>query len=369
MSSEAEGPLGGAAASDDVETPVPTPGEPGEPEAQVPADAGESAGPPPAEPAVSGSGASAASSLEDTAELPQPAAVPTGGEPEATTAAADAETSAAATASDVSTAADAGAKTGRRSRALGVAGQAVGVIGIVVSLALIVAVLLGRGWAVDRTDEVAASVNGALTRGVTLVDTASTRVSEVSGRLGGVVDAANAMATQSNPAPGLSAALSAQLQPIEDKYLALRSAYTDVKSTIVSAFDRLQTLDRLLPFISIPQGPVDALTTLDGKFQDLDAKMTDLFTTPGSGAVNAVAAGIATRASNLQGGLESVTTTLDDVSTRVTALQVKVQDKADQAKLLATLAAIVLILLFVYLAFLHWVLFRASSRVRRGVPD
>ncbi|HEY4754297.1 MAG TPA: hypothetical protein VIH37_13500, partial [Candidatus Limnocylindrales bacterium] len=264
--------------------------------------------------------------------------------------------------------ADAGGETTRRDRVLGTAGQVVGVIGIVVFLALVVAVLLGRGWAVDRTDEFAGTVDGALAQGVTLVDTASTRVSEVSGRVGAVVDAANALAANPNPAPGLSEALSAQLQPIQDRYLALRSTYTDVKTTVVSAFDRLQTLDRILPFISIPQGPVDALQAVDAKVQTIDANVSALFTTPGSGAVNAIAAGVATRASNLQTGLESITTNLDDLSARITTLQAKVQDKADQAKLMITLAAIVLMLLFVYLAFLHWVLFRASSRVRRGVP-
>jgi hypothetical protein len=296
------------------------------------------------------------------------AAEPAAGEPTAITAPADAEAAAAGTqASQVDAAAATAAKGTRRRRVLGFTGQAVGVIGVVVSLALVVAVLLGRGWAVDRTDEAANTVNGALAQGVTLIDTASGRVSEVSGRLGAVVDASSALATNPNPAPGLSAALTAQLQPIQDKYIALRSAYTNVKTTVVSAFDRLQTLDRLLPFISIPQGPVDTLTALDAKFQDIDAKVSDLFTTPGSGAVNAIAAGIATRATNLQSSLENVTTTLDDVSARVTTLQSNVQTKADQVKLMTTLAAIVLMLLFVYLAFLHVVLFRASSRYRRGV--
>lgn len=254
---------------------------------------------------------------------------------------------------------------GRRDRALGRTGQVVGVLGVVVSLALIIVVLLGRGWLVNRTDEIAGTVDGALAHGVTLVDTTSTRVSEISGRVGAVVDAAQALSTNPNPAPGLSDALSAQLQPIQDRYLALRSSYTDVKTTVVSASDRLQTLDRLLPFISLPQGPADALQALDAKVQDIDAKVSDLFTTPGSGAVNAIAAGVATRASNLQTGLESVTANLDDVSARITTLRADVQAKADQVRLLINLGSLVLVVLLLYLAFLHWVLFRAGSGRRR----
>jgi hypothetical protein len=311
-----------------------------------------------------------AAAAEPAAEASRSETEPIASEPAAIAAATAAEApgTEAPPASEVAAAAAAAPKPTRRRRVLGFTGQAVGVIGIVVSLALVVGVLLGRGWAVDRTDEIAGTVNGALAQGVTLVDTASGRVSEVSGRLGAVVDASSALATNPNPAPALSDALTAQLQPIQDKYIALRSAYTNVKSTVVSAFDRLQTLDRLLPFVSIPQGPVDALTSLDAKFQDIDAKVSDLFTTPGSGAVNAVATAINTRASNLQSSLQSVTSTLDDVNARITTLQTNVQAKADQVKLMTTLAAIVLMLLFVYMAFLHWVLFRASSRYRRGVP-
>ncbi len=253
----------------------------------------------------------------------------------------------------------------RRDQALGTTGQIAAVIGIVVSFALIVVVLLGRGWLVGRTDELAGTIDGGLAKGVTLVDTASARISEVSGRVGAVADAANAIAANPNPAPALSEALSAQLQPIQDRYLALRSAYTDVRTTVVSALDRLQTLDRLLPFISIPQGPVDALTTLDARVQAIDAKVTDLLATPGSGAVNAVAQGIATKATDLQGRLQSVTATLDDVGTRITTLQSNVQAKADQIKLLVTLVSLVLILGLLYSAFLHWVLFRASGGRRR----
>ena len=251
----------------------------------------------------------------------------------------------------------------RRDRILGRAGQVAGVVGIVVSFALILAVLLGRGWLVDRADEIAGTVDGALARGVTLVDTTSSRVSEVSGRVGAVADAAQALSTNPNPAPGLSEALSAQLQPIQDRYLALRSAYTDVKTSVVSAFDRLQTLDRLLPFFSIPQGPVDALQSLDAQLQAIDAKVSDLLTTPGSGAVNAIAAGVATRASNLQTGLGSVTGSLDDLSARITTLEAGVQAKADQVKLIITLGSLVPIVLLLYLAFLHWVLFQAGSRM------
>ena len=252
----------------------------------------------------------------------------------------------------------------RSNRRRGRAGQVVGVTGIVVSLALIVVVVLGRGWLVGSVDDVTGSINDGLGKGVTLVDTASGRISDLASQVGAISDAASALASNPNPAPGLSAALSAKLQPLTDRYLALRSAYTDLRTNVVAAADRLQTLDRLLPFISIPQGPADALQTLDSKLQALDASITELLTTPGSGAVNAVAGGIATRAANVEAGLQSVTTALDDVSTRITTLQGNVQQKADQVKLLINVVTLLLILGLLYSVFLHWVLFRSGSSLR-----
>jgi hypothetical protein len=241
-------------------------------------------------------------------------------------------------------------------------------VGIVVSLVLIVGVLLGRGWLVGKVDDVAATIDGGLARAVPLLDKASARVSEVSGRVGSVADAANALAANPNPAPGLSEALAAQMAPISDRYLALRSSYTDVRTTVGSAVDRLNTLDQMLPFISIPQGPTDALQTLDARVQSIDATVTDLLDTPGAGAVNKVAAAIATKAEDVQARLATVTTALDEANTRLAALRVNVQTKADQVKLIVTLISIVLILAFIYSAFLHWVLFRASSGRRRRMP-
>jgi hypothetical protein len=257
----------------------------------------------------------------------------------------------------------------RRNRALGRTGQVAAIVGIVVSLALIVGVLLGRGWLVGKVDDVAGTIDSGLAKGVPLIDNASAKISEVSGRVGAVEDAANALAANPNPAPGLSEALQAQMTPISDRYLALRTSYTTVRTTVGSALDRLNTLDQMLPWFSIPQGPGDALQALDTRFQSIDATVTSLLETPGSGAVNAIAAAIATKAGDVQARLDTATAALDDANTRLAALRVNVQTKADQVKTIITLVSLALILGLLYSAFLHWVLFRASAgRRRRSDP-
>jgi hypothetical protein len=256
-------------------------------------------------------------------------------------------------------------KTGR-DRVLGAIGQVAGVTGIIVSIVLIGAVLMGRNWLIGTVGDVQDRVDVGLVRGETLIDNASSRVSEVSGRVGAVSDAATAVAAQPNPAPALTEFLLAQLSGVSDRYLALRSSYADVREVAVSTLDRLNTLDRMLPFMSIPQGPVDALASLDERFQKLDAAVMQVLSTPGAGAVDAVAGAVATKADAIQTALNDLTAKMADGKARLESLRARIADKADQISSIATILSVGMILLLVYSAFLHWLLFHTGRRLWNG---
>jgi hypothetical protein len=253
-----------------------------------------------------------------------------------------------------------------RDRVLGAIGQVAGVTGIIVSVVLIVAVLMGRNWLIGTVGDVQDRVDVGLVRGETLIDNASSRVSEVSGRVGAVSDAATAVAAQPNPAPALTEFLLAQLSGVSDRYLALRSSYADVREVAVSTLDRLNTLDRMLPFLSIPQGPVDALASLDERFQKLDAAVMQVLSTPGAGAVDAVAGAVATKADAIQTALNDLTAKMADGKARLESLRARLADKADQISSIATILSVGMILLLVYSAFLHWLLFHTGRRLWNG---
>jgi hypothetical protein len=253
----------------------------------------------------------------------------------------------------------------RPRQAAGAAGQAAGVIGIVVCLLLIVGVILARGWLVDQVTGIEGSLDSAVAKGITLTDDASSRVSQVSGRVGAIADAASALSTNPNPAPELTQALLGQLSGVSDRYLALRQSYAGAREVVVSGVDRLQTLDRLLPFFSLPQGPVDALQSLDTKAKSLDAAIMDMLNAPGANAVNAVAGKVAEGASNAEATLTQVAADLNGLSARLGGLQTNIAAKADQARTTITLVALLFIAGLLYLAFLHVVLFRSSGGFRR----
>jgi hypothetical protein len=254
----------------------------------------------------------------------------------------------------------------RRDRILGTTGQVVGIVGIVVCLLLIVGVVFGRGWAVGTVDDVAAAVDAQIARTGPLLDKAQSTVGEVSGRVSTVADIASGIAA--NPAPGgdLAQTLRSALAGLSERYQGLRQGYADVRETVVSLIDRLQTLDRLVPGFSVPQGPVDALATFDARVKEFDAKVNDLITIePGEGPLNQAAGRISEAATGIDTKLQGVQDGIGDVEVRIAELRVKLSDTAGTIKLGITLGTFGAVLLLLYLALLHWVLFRHSGEIRR----
>ncbi len=257
----------------------------------------------------------------------------------------------------------------RRDRVLGTAGQIVGVVGIVVCLLLAIGVIVGDAWAVGTVDDVAAAVDAKIAKAEPLLTQASTKVGEISGRVSTVADIAAGIAADPSPGGAVADTLRAGLASVSDRYQTLRTNYGDVRESVQSVVDRLEALDRLVPAISIPQGPADALETLDARLQEFDAKVTGLITIdPGQGPVNQAAAAIAQKAGEIDARITDLQGKIGDVQQRVSALRTKLSDTAGTIRLGITLGAIGSILLLFYLALLHWVLFRHSGEIRRKQP-
>jgi hypothetical protein len=254
----------------------------------------------------------------------------------------------------------------RRDRVLGTVGQVVGIIGLVVCLVLAVGVVFGRGWAVGTVDDVAAAVDAKIAQAEPLLNQASARAGEISGRVSTVADLAAGIAADPSPGGAVADTLRSGLATVSDRYQTLRANYGDVRASVQSVVDRLQTLDRLVPAISIPQGPVDALAALDARLQEFDAKVTGLISIdPGQGPVNKAAAAIAQAAGDIDAKITNLQGGIGDVQQRVSALRTKLSDTTGTIKVGISLGAIGSILLLFYLALLHWVLFRHSGEIRR----
>jgi hypothetical protein len=262
-------------------------------------------------------------------------------------------------------AAPAPAAHSRRNRRLGMAAQIAGVVGIIVCLVLAAGVLLGRGWATDTVSTVTTNIDAKLAEAVPLLDTASSKVSEVAGRVGAVADAANALADRPAPSSELLQGLMGAVTNVSDRYLELRATYGSLKESVTGALEGLQTLDRLIPGFSIPQGPVDALAKLDAAVTEMDAKITGLTDAiPESGPIDMVATAIATKVGEVEAKLQTLVGVIDDAQARLAEVRTQLASTSGTINTVISIGSLGLVLALLWVAVLHWVLFRAGRRLR-----
>jgi hypothetical protein len=253
---------------------------------------------------------------------------------------------------------------GRRSASVGL--QLVGVIGFAVCVILAVLVLFGRGWAVDQVDAVGTSVDDGMAKGLPLLAAADQRVADVTSQVQKVSDLAGVIAATDRPATDAGQALSAGLGGISERYLPLRAGYADARASLVSAVDRLEAVSRFAPGVSVPQGPIDALSRLDEAIRSVDERVVALLgAADGATPVKDLATRVSTASVTVLDGLGSVTTRLGEAETRLDDARAKVASTMDTITLLINIVALILVLLLVYGAVLHIVLLRSAGGMRR----
>ena len=254
-------------------------------------------------------------------------------------------------------------------KAASVGGQSLAVVGIVVCIILGALVILARGWAVDQVDAVGASIDAGLARGIPALQAADTRVAEVGTKVQEVADAATAVATSDAVAPQVAQALSGRLSGISERYLPLRADYADARSDLVSALDRVQTLQRFVPGLSIPQGPIDALSSLDAAIRAVDERITGILTANQAGtAIRDTAQRVADAAPGVQTALDDVSTRLGNAEARLNDARADVTTTMDRITSLITILTLLILGLLLYVAALHVVLLRAAGGLRREPP-
>jgi hypothetical protein len=245
--------------------------------------------------------------------------------------------------------------------------RGLGALGVLGGVALAVLVLVGRGRASERVGEIAATIDGGLAQGLLPLASARERVGGIEALVDGVGDAVRQRAADSEVVAGAREALLAKAAALSDRYLALRSTYAEGRERLVAALERLHTLDRSLPAVSIPAGPVAALAALDQEVRSLDRRILDLLAAVA--AEGQLAEGLAAQVDAIRGTFGRVGIGLEGARTRIEALRAEVAHAADRVHRLLTIAAAALALLLLYGAFLHAVLYRHAARGGRSAPQ
>jgi hypothetical protein len=258
----------------------------------------------------------------------------------------------------------------RRRPALGAAAQIAGVVGIIVCLLGAVGMIFGRGWAVGTVDRVATGIDSQVARADPLIDSAAVRARQVSDVVDAVVTVSTAAVAEANPGPAVVEDVRARVAALTERYLALRTEYVQVRDQIASVGDRLETLDGLLPAVSLPQAPREALQEIDARMQDIDAQMTELLdflaSNPIASAVRDWASSIVDRVRGIADRVDRVESAIALVKARSVSLRADVASTANTAEGVITLGAVGSIVVLLYLALVHAALYLYGAGLRRA---
>jgi hypothetical protein len=252
-------------------------------------------------------------------------------------------------------------------RTMGRAGQTVGVIGLIVSVVLAIATLGGTVWLTGQINDVSAQADARLAEGGPVLDTLSVKIGDIKSVVDEVVAAADAVAGTAAPSEGIVATLRDKLDSLAARYAELRQSYTNLREQVLGAVRTLELLGRVVPGFSIPQGPLDALTTLDSKIQELDSTISGVLGTDfATAAQQQTAAVVSEKVGKISAALDGLLGVISNVQAKLDSARADIAAAVSQLVTVITVGGIVLALIFLYMAFLHWVLLRTSRAVGRG---
>lgn len=255
-------------------------------------------------------------------------------------------------------------KSDRRRRVLARTEQAVGAIGIVVSLVLIVGVVFAWAWTTNMISNTADGIDGVVAKGQGVVTDAEAAVAAVSDRVDAVATEADRISGNPKDGPSLGPVLLGEINALEQRYLKLRNSYAELRDSVVTAAQRLDAIGNVVPALAVSAGTLDQLRAADDRMQALDAQvMSILDAKPSDVLSGAAASGIATAARAVADRLDRVSAGLGQLTARLDTLRTDIASRADMATLGTNLLAIVMVLLLLYLAAIHLLVLR-SSRAR-----
>jgi methyl-accepting chemotaxis protein len=250
---------------------------------------------------------------------------------------------------------------------LGLVAQAVGVVGTILCVVLIVGLWVGRGMVTERVDELATRADAAVARGVELAETVAQGFEARADEMGQVVADAQAIADDPTASSAVLQGLVARLQPLSDRYAQVRDTYAGLKERVTTAWDFLTTIDRLLPGFALPPTSGERLASIDERLTNLDSAITDILTASrATTQVSESAATVAAMATRLETGLDEATALAREVEADLEDLQGRVAQAADDLEDLLGLAILAATAFLIYLALLHVALWALGRRWRRA---
>lgn len=206
-------------------------------------------------------------------------------------------------------------------RVLGVIGMTLAVIGIIISVAMIVGIWIGRGAVSSELASISTGIDGRLQRVDAALDQLARRLERAQGR----VDGASAVAMKLGEGPAadgpIADALRETADQLADDYGNMRDAFATAREGISAASDLLDWVRQHFPMLPIPRLPGDRVQELDQRLTDLNASVTQLRTEMSTRQ------GPVERLGDRVGAtLNNVATSIGEVASQVGGVQARVND-------------------------------------------
>jgi hypothetical protein len=255
-------------------------------------------------------------------------------------------------------------------RILGWLAMALGVIGIVASIALAAGVWVIKPDIQARADELLAAVDDGLTRATTLTGTVTAELADASARVGEVKARADELVAAPVVDPAAAASVSTSISEfVRGPYSTLRGEYVALRERVSTVGESLRALDAAIPAIELPG-------TLSARLQQIDERLVEIDSTivalSEAGIQVLAEPGIAGRVSERAGSAEEILQAagelVTDVEGRLDQARDRLASAGDRIGTLLTAGAGIGALAGLYLAGLHVLLFQQGRRWSRREP-
>jgi hypothetical protein len=232
------------------------------------------------------------------------------------------------------------------------------VIGIVVSLAMIVGIWIGRGAVNAELASLSAGLDGRLQRVDAALDVVTRRLVSARGR----VDQAstNAMQLGQGAADGpVVDALRETTDRLADEYADMRESFAVAREGILDTRELLDRVRQRFPRLPIPELPGDRIVALDQRVRGLNASLAELRAelSARQGPVERLRDRVVAGLNNLEAGIGEITAGVRDVNVRVNEARTSLAETEATAERWVTVGAIVATLLSLYGVLLNLCLF------------
>ncbi|MFL5750816.1 MAG: hypothetical protein ACJ767_09410 [Chloroflexota bacterium] len=256
------------------------------------------------------------------------------------------------------------AASGRSARSI--VAQIAAVVGIVLCVALIVLVWLGRGSITGSLDGLSTDVNGAFDRAIAPAEAATGRLDQIVTSIDSISIDSTDLASATAPTRERLSALQARLSGLADRYRELRVNAAEVRENVASAISALRLVARIVPGDRVPPGVTDAVAAVEEKLTSIDEALSAAVESVQENApVETAAEAISERTSRLQTAVAGASDSVSGLSSRLTTAKAKAGQAIGGVQTIVTVGTVAISLIILWVLVLNVALWELGRRWRR----